>query len=494
MKKILYYNWCPFDDDENRGGGVTVYTRNLIKKIINDGKYECYFLYSGIDYDLSKNIKIEEYVNCFGNKCHSYRLINSPVVAPAFCNFYNINTVIQDRKILEVINKFISEKGPFDIIHFNNFEGLSLSVFDLKKYYPKTKIIFSMHNYYPLCPQVNLWKNENENCKDNHNCLDCVSCVPIKINTKDVKYLGEIAYYLRKIHISSKSKICEKTFKAIRILGKIKYNLLPIKANKNKIKDSNYKWNDLKEIKKTEKIKQNLYNCFMQEFRTKLNLDVDRILAVSDRVKTIIINRGIKEEKVFVNYIGTKFGDSQLEHGKNLYKDGIFKIIYMGYARKDKGFYFLLDALDKVKPNLSSKIDLYFAVRTEDLYVLNRLKELGNKFHGIFFKNGYHHDELDFILKDIHLGVIPVLWEDNLPQVAIEMKSKGIPVLASNLGGASELSKSKFFQFKGGDINDFNKKLEIIIENDVMKDYWEKGLKLKDMDTHVRELYKIYEN
>ena len=44
MKKILYYNWVPFDDDENRGGGVSIYQKNLIEKILEDGEYIPYFI------------------------------------------------------------------------------------------------------------------------------------------------------------------------------------------------------------------------------------------------------------------------------------------------------------------------------------------------------------------------------------------------------------------------------------------------------------------
>ena len=36
-------------------------------------------------------------------------------------------------------------------------------------------------------------------------------------------------------------------------------------------------------------------------------------------------------------------------------------------------------------------------------------------------------------------GVVPVLWHDNLPQVAIEMHARHIPLLTSDMGGAQEL-------------------------------------------------------
>ena len=51
MKKILIYNWIPFDETENKGGGVTIYTKNLISCLIQQGKWKVYFLSSGRAYD-----------------------------------------------------------------------------------------------------------------------------------------------------------------------------------------------------------------------------------------------------------------------------------------------------------------------------------------------------------------------------------------------------------------------------------------------------------
>ncbi len=54
MKKILIYNWIAFDEKENKGGGVTVYTRNLISHLSERGDWEVCFLSSGRAYDPSR--------------------------------------------------------------------------------------------------------------------------------------------------------------------------------------------------------------------------------------------------------------------------------------------------------------------------------------------------------------------------------------------------------------------------------------------------------
>lgn len=91
------------------------------------------------------------------------------------------------------------------------------------------------------------------------------------------------------------------------------------------------------------------------------------------------------------------------------------------------------------------------------------------------------------------MGVIPVLWEDNLPQIAFEFLGYGVPILCSNLGGTSELVKNKNFIFEGGNIQDFNKKLVNIVENKkLLEDFWTDLKPLKSIKEHISELENIY--
>ena len=46
--KILYYNWVDYLDPEGRGGGVSVYQKNLLEEFGKSNNNELYFLCSGI--------------------------------------------------------------------------------------------------------------------------------------------------------------------------------------------------------------------------------------------------------------------------------------------------------------------------------------------------------------------------------------------------------------------------------------------------------------
>ena len=151
--KILYYNWIQFDNEKNQGGGVNVYQRNLIGSLTHNTNNEIYFLSSGWKYNpLKTKTYIQETSNIFKDKCRSFEIINSSIMAPAFAMFMNPRKLIDDMATYEIFDEFILKFGPFDIIHFNNIEGISVNVLKLKEKYPSTKFIVSIHNYQPICP------------------------------------------------------------------------------------------------------------------------------------------------------------------------------------------------------------------------------------------------------------------------------------------------------------------------------------------------------
>ena len=152
-----------------------------------------------------------------------------------------------------------------------------------------------------------------------------------------------------------------------------------------------------------------------------------------------------------------------------------------------------MDALEKLPPETAAKMKLTLAVKITDRETQARIESLRKTMAGIRVYDGYTHEDLPEILTDVQLGIVPHLWEDNLPQVAIELKAYGIPILTSHLGGAKELTLSKDFCFRAGDVEDFNEKLCAFTANpERLGEYWLGAPKLPTMEEHIEELMKYY--
>ena len=473
--KILFYNWVPFDETVGKGGGVTVYIRNLIQYLLEHTDWDIYFLSSGQAYDRKrKETFIEQTDNIFGKNCKSFQVVNSPVLSSAKLSFTYPEDMLEDRTLKGVVKDFFMRQGGFDIVHFQNFEGLSLSVLELKEEYQNTRFIYSLHNYYLFCPQVMLWKNDNENCTEKNCGRCCISCIPERVHKKKVIYNQQINYDL-----ASNRKISEMRKKMQAFMEK------------------SYKvYDKCLEKRGSIKAKERLTKYFRQYRKRNvhyINRYIDVILAVSERVSEIAVGYGVNAEKVKVNYIGTEVAAAQRRYGYYPYDGKVFYICYLGYMRKMKGFYFLLDALERMPEELAKRIGVKLAVKITDDEVQKRVERLKKKFAKIIFYQGYVHEQLSEILQNVQLGIVPPLWEDNLPQVAIEMRAQGIPLLTSDLGGAKELTCSRDFIFKAGDIDGFIERVRFFVKNpEQLEEYWKEAPELTDMKEHVEKLKTFY--
>lgn len=466
--KILLYNWVQFDKKE--GGGVTVYLNNIISKIIEKEDVEVCFLSSGTKYNLLSNkIKIKKTKNKLGEKVKSFTIYNSPTMS-AFDQFSRPDIYNNNKELIQVIDKFIEEQNGFDVIHFNNLEGLTVEVLKLKEKYKNTKFIYSMHNYYPVCPNVFLWKHNKENCKDFSNGKGCCNCI-----------------------ISSYGR-AKQMYKINTLLGKIGTNLNSLKIYKyyNKLRSSRNKTTEV--LEKEDFSLADDYRIFREKNVEYINKYIDDVLCVSKRVKEIAIKMGIKEEKCRVSYIGTKFADDLQRQDIDINSED-FNLIYLGYMNTMKGFDFLIDSLMQLDNTISKKVNLTLVCRNNSEYNIEEItQKLTLKFKSVKYVDGYTHNNLKELLTNKHLGIIPVVWEDNLPQVSIEVTSFGVPILCSGLGGASELCNNEDFKFEGSNTQDFLEKLTAIIQyRNKLSEFWDNYNKPTTMEKHLKELFEYYE-
>lgn len=482
--KILFYNWVDYLDDENRGGGVSVYQRNLLEEFCTLKNVETFFLCSGISYDLvDSKIRIEKLKhgkkideNSPLTKVNRFEIINSKVLSPGHLSYGDDNQVYNE-EMNTLFASFIKEQGGFDVIHFNNLEGIPASFLEIKQKYPKMKIILSMHNYYPFCSQVNLWFNENETCEDyvfGKKCISCVSDIP----KKDVVIRSNAsAYTLKKIGIRPNTKYFYRPFIT---LARIK------KRIDSRLKDSRY--ND-------EKVFHRVSGHPFMERREKIvemiNKNCDYVLAVSQRVAEITINYGVNPNIVKTDYIGTRF--SELYHKIPtptgiIAESGKLNLAYLGYMRRDKGFYFLIDALQHMPEHLAQNINLIIVAKNSDNEALKKIYQLW-KFHDIYYSDGYNHQTLPKILEKVDVGIIPSLWEDNLPQVAIEYHSRKIPIITSDKGGAPELSNNSNYIYESLNREELYEILQKIIDGKLTHDdYWLNARQPISMQEHCYNL------
>lgn len=354
----------------------------------NSPTTEIYFLSSGVAYDHAKPDCCIQFRK--NNLIKEAEIVNSSVRAPQNVIRNSPEVYSQPSKLKQTFKQFLECYGPFDIIHFNNLEGITFDVFDLKSDFKNTKFIYSMHNYNNICLRGSYYQNHTHRiCNKEHTTTDCKNCLYSPFLSDAV------------------------------------------------LRD------------------------FKQRAIDALNKNCDCILAVSKRVAEIAVDNGLNPNKVYVSYIGTSIAENKIKAEKNASDD--LTLVHLGNYSwyEEKGFPFLLNALTALDDKYASKINLKLTMLDAAFD-----KNLLSKFKSVeIITGGYKHDRLKEIFDNCDLSLIPVVWEDNLPQVAIESIAFGVPLLCSDAGGAKELYKNNLFTFKAGDKEDFLSKIIYFLEN-----------------------------
>jgi glycosyltransferase involved in cell wall biosynthesis len=219
----------------------------------------------------------------------------------------------------------------------------------------------------------------------------------------------------------------------------------------------------------------------------------DQVLAVSERTRQVLIDHGLPASKVGVSYIGTSHHAAFAQARPRLSVREDLHLAFLGYMRADKGFYFLLESLFALPDDVARRLRITIAAPVGESYPIDRLKGVAHRFREVVVHDGYRQAGLAKLLADVDLGVIPVLWEDNLPQVAIEFVAHGVPILTSDRGGAQEIGRAPDFVFRAGSTRDFCAKLTALATGAVpLARYWAAPPRIFSMEAHLQDLMRFY--
>ncbi|MEM1430661.1 MAG: glycosyltransferase [Pseudomonadota bacterium] len=501
--KVLFYNWVDYLDPEGRGGGVTIYQRNLIESLGALPGLELTFLCAGLAHDpFSTEPRWRLLAPPHeGHPARRFELVNSGTLAASH-NSFDHETQIDHAATREAFFRFLSEEGPFDIVHFNNLEGIPASVLTLKQRFPETRVVYSIHNYYAACPQVNLWFREKATCDDFDNGESCVTCLPkpARTDADEVRRAFAVAETLKAAGVKPGNRAFGLGFRAGTKVARSAYPALArVHAGARQVTAFGA---EVKALPRDDSPLQRLeppharFRRRRETIARLLNDNADRILAVSARAADVAARFGLSREKMAVSYIGTRHAElfeNTVPKPNLLAEDGTLALGYLGYMRRDKGFFFLLDALEAMPSRMASRIHLIIAARAGPPEAMKRLRDLGGTFASVRHADGYTHDNIDEILSRVDVGLVPVLWEDNLPQVAIEMHARHIPLITSDLGGAKELGNSPPMTFEAGNATGFHSVVSSLLSNNIdLDNYWEGARAPTTLEEHRDSLLGHY--
>jgi glycosyltransferase involved in cell wall biosynthesis len=233
----------------------------------------------------------------------------------------------------------------------------------------------------------------------------------------------------------------------------------------------------------------------LEERRIYLRETFQRVdLAVSESrfLRSLLLSQGFKALRFLQIRQGIKMPVN--DYSKNKKPFSPLRLGYIGQIAPHKGIDVLLRALKRYsKLHPGSVLKIYGDLSRVPNYV-QRLKRLVEERKTVEFCGSFANERVYEILRDIDVLVVPSLWYENSPNVILEAFASGTPVIASNLGGMTELVENGVngLLFRRGDDKDLYRQLRKLIDEPELLDSLSRGLRsVKTEDQEMEEIVEL---
>lgn len=390
-------------------GGTEFYTYNLAQELHKQGKKVT--VLAAVD-DLS--LKRYSLSTSTINGIHIYKIANSHLYARTFKDFF-IN-----EKIDQIFKELVAQTQP-DLIHFQH---LALLSGNLPKVAHELHIpsVFTLHDYWMICHRSRLLRPGCGICSGPSGGANCATCDDgVTPNPIAVPKFPNAVQFL------NKPSIKKTVTRALEIV--------PQKQIVH-VRSKLFGTNPIT-IEPDAQTKDN--SQFRHDFLKRQLTYPQVIISPSHHLKGRFEDEGLENIQV------VPLGFRPITPLKPLPFKNKLKITFLGSLERHKGITHVLNELLEFE-HPSHKLEINIYGYAKDPIYTAEAKKLAQQFSAgnVCIHGSYRSDrDLEQIFANSHLVIFPSIWEENHPLVLREAILYGRPVIASNLGGVSEIIKHR---------------------------------------------------
>lgn len=543
--RILMVNWAPLRTGASLGGGANGYLHDLALTLAQRG-HHVGSLSGGLIHVPTNQGKqgpcrvrrVEDYQGV-----QAFEVINSPVLAWSLHQFRHPKVEISSPVLDAEFARFVRLWKP-DIVHFHNIEGFTAMCPEIARTpsrdWPGAKVVYSLHNYHSICPQVFLMHAGTTPCTHFDNGQRCTNCFDAphthivledrlrdaarEAKREDVFAPGRPDGLLERLAWKPPPEIPLPAHPAETpedLARPINASPASFRADEPSVKSSGAEPRSIRlpvvggpltNAIAPEPHSSQPDNDYALRRRAMIHMlsTCDRVIAVSDFVARKFESMGVKTSKVTTLTIGTRMSQIAQRAGLTAPPPPISKVpgdsgerlsrplrlAFLGYHNFYKGLHVVCAALELLPEPIRRQIDL--AVHAKDVAPIRPwLRQLSFTMARVVIENGYTPDEVPILLRGVDLGLVPSVWWDNGPQTVFEFLACNVPVLASAVGGIPDVLThgSNGLLVPGNDPASLARELVSIIESPDRLATLRAGITPpKDMPTHAAEIEREYQN
>jgi glycosyltransferase involved in cell wall biosynthesis len=384
-----------------------------------------------------------------------YALNNTFKYCDSFEKYY------ANRDIDDKFDAILNEIMP-DVVHIQHMVFLSVGIIEKIKL-RKIPIIFTLHDYWLMCPKWHILKKGKTPCERvfkgdfGKECADCAGdLLNIRKEAKDAYLSGK--------------KVLPRP-----IMGLLKkmYLLFNRMANNSEIG--------------IDRLKERRDRIWL------LLNNIDLFIAPSAYIKGRFMEFGLPSSKIKLSEYGTNTG--LLKRTEKKGSENI-RFTFIGTILPAKGIDVLIKSFNALDSK-AAELKIYGRLRPYAgfEYYPGYLKKM-TRNRNIRFMGEFRHSSIAEIMNETDVLVVPSVWDENSPLVISEAFLFNVPVIASRVGGIPEMVNDGVngFLFKPGDADDLRQKIIRVAEDRAILSRFRKNIippkSIEDSAEEIEEIYK----
>lgn len=500
--RIAILGWARLSHQVREGSGYNLSASELASGLAMSG-HTVVALSSGMRFSPVPGIRIRHLETWRTIEC--YDIINSPCHSPAAMNFRNMPREASAPALTQRVLAWL-DSHKVQIVHIHSLEGYSLDLVGAVRA-TNRPIVCTPHNYWFVCPQVDLLCNETHVCDNYEGGNRCVGCLPRSpgytkqrlkrtagrtldriIGTNPANIIRGCAYHIAdrfrisptdttrtsgndslqpdpEIALGFDTECVERsdttidhglTLHASERTPEL--GISPIDQNERMLAPDNAMTGD------RHLLVLNEYGVRRQSGVDALN-EASLVTPPSKFVADVHTRMGVGAERVRVVRLGQPHFDQINRHTRRhrLYDtrpwnpenpDRPLRFGFFGTTRNNKGLDVLVRAIPLLTPHVRQMCQFLIRASGWDWPFRKRL----SMYPQVQFAGGYDPLQLIAAWGEYDVGILPHVWFENSPLVLLEHLHAGKFVISSRLGGPVEWvrepathAKYNGLMFPGGD-------------------------------------------
>jgi glycosyltransferase involved in cell wall biosynthesis len=401
-----------------RDGGLITYVEDLMRAQLELGHEVSYFL-SGRHYPYISGPRLKRWRR---RGVAMYEVVNPPIIPGMENGTHEPELDLSEPRMEAAFGRVVETVRP-DVVHIQELHGLPSSFIGLAT--DRAPTVMTLHDYGPLCATLRLFDADGRICLRRDVGGDCVA------RNADAP-LNPGVY----VHITLRFE----TARALRMLRMDELNLSFLDS----VVDRLLRWHairsawrmDPEELARlTNRADQRSARAVAFQRRRDVNVErlgrVDRLLAQSPRLAEIYRTLGVSGARMTVLPAPARHIERLRPRRLDSPPSPLIFATLNGCASPSKGSETIVAALRALR---GAGAEGSFRLRVLG-HVHEAVREELLSYEDVDLGGLYGRDELDALLDDVDVGIVPSMWEEAYCYTGLEMIAKGIPLIANPLGG-----------------------------------------------------------